>query len=87
MAGLAIPCVLDGLFYSKILPLDLLPVWLLMVLWPALGFYMSSNTPVVGFAVSALANGLIYLLAGIFFSHLHKLLSVKMQGKKVKYSR
>jgi hypothetical protein len=69
------------------LPLDLILVWLLMTLWPAFGFYMSSNTPVVGFGVSALANGLIYLLAGIFFSHLHRLLSVKVQGQKAKYSR
>jgi hypothetical protein len=84
MAGLAIPCALDGLFYSKILPLDLLPVWLLLVLWPAFGFYMASNAPVVGFAVSALANGVIYLLAGVFFSHLHRLLFVKMREQKAK---
>jgi len=72
VAGLFAPCLLQGLFYFKMLPIERMPDWLFIALWPAFGFYMASHTgngpdtgsAIFGFLMSVVANGLLYLLVG-----------------------
>lgn len=79
--GLVLPCLLNGLLYLKVLPVDRTPLWLLLICWPAVGFYMSSNVPVWGFLLSVLANGVVYLLVGISVSCLHRFLSARSSNR------
>ncbi len=70
--GLLAPCLLQAVFYFKILPIERMPDWLFIALWPAFGFYMASDTgggpdfgrAILGFLMSVVANGLVYLLLG-----------------------
>lgn len=74
------PCLLQSLFYLKILPIERMPDWVFVALWPAFGFYMASDTgngsdagsAILGFLMSVVANALAYLLVGgmvSFFYH------------------
>lgn len=71
-AGFVAPFLLQGLFYFKILPIERMPDWLFVVLWPAFGFYMASDTgggpnfgrAILGFLMSVVANAFVYLLVG-----------------------
>jgi hypothetical protein len=71
-AGFFVPCLLQGLFYFKIVPIERMPDWLFIALWPAFGFYMASDTgsgvdtgrAIFGFLMSVVANALVYLLVG-----------------------
>ena len=70
--GLLAPCLLQGVFYFKILPIERMPDWLFIALWPAFGFLMASDTgggpdsgrELLGFFMSVVANGVVYLLVG-----------------------
>ena len=70
--GLLAPCLLQGLFYFRILPIERMPDWLFVALWPAFGFYMASDTgdgsdlgrAILGFLMSVVANALVYMLVG-----------------------
>jgi hypothetical protein len=85
-AGLFLPCLVQCLFYFKILPIERMPDWLFIALWPAFGFYMASDTgsgadtgrAIFGFLMSVAANGLVYLLVGslVSFSY-HRLFLAK----------
>lgn len=82
IAGMFIPCLLNGFFYLKLLRTEQVPDWLLMALWPAVGFYFSAGyggvaAAILGFVISVLANGVVYWLVGAFISLLHHLLSVR----------
>ena len=74
--GLSAPCLLQALFYFKILPIERMPDWLFVALWPAFGFYMASDTgggadlgrATLGFLMSVVANGVVYLLVGSLVS-------------------
>ena len=78
--GLLIPFVLEGLFYAEVLPPEQIPEWVLFALWPAVGFVMASDTghgaglgrELFGFAMSVLANGLLYLLVGGLISFTYR---------------
>jgi hypothetical protein len=81
-AGLFVPCLLNSLFYLKLLPIERVPDWVFIALWPAFGFYLSAGyggvaASIFGFIMSVLANGLAYLLVGAFVSFLHRVLSVR----------
>jgi hypothetical protein len=75
-AGLFLPCLVQCLFYFKILPIERMPDWLFIAIWPAFGFYMASDTgngpdivrATFGFLMSVVANGLIYLALGALVS-------------------
>jgi hypothetical protein len=70
--GLLAPCTLQGLFYFNILPIERMPDWLFVGLWPAFGFYMASDTgggpdpgkATIGFLMSVVANAVVYGLVG-----------------------
>ena len=72
LAGFFMPCILETLFYLGIVPVDRVPEWLLMALWPAVGFVMASDAggggglgkAILGFLMSVVANALVYLLVG-----------------------
>lgn len=74
--GLLAPCLLQCLFYFQILPIERMPDWLFVTLWPAFGFLMASDTgggpelgrELLGFFMSLVSNGLIYLLVGALVS-------------------
>jgi hypothetical protein len=60
----------EALFYVEIVPVDRIPEWLLVAVWPTFGFVMASDTGggpdsgMLGFVMSVLANALVYLLVG-----------------------
>jgi hypothetical protein len=74
-AGAFVPCMLQALFFLKMVPIESMPEWLFFTLWPAFGFVMASDTgngpdageAAFGFFLSVFANALAYgLLGGIF---------------------
>jgi hypothetical protein len=82
IAGMFIPCLLNGFFYLKLLRTEQVPDWLFIALWPAFGFYLSAGyggvgAAILGFAISVLANGVAYWLIGAFICFLRRLLSVR----------
>lgn len=89
ICGLFFPCFLNASFYLKLLPIDRMPDWVLMVLWPGVGFYMSTdsnNGPnaasnAIGFIMSVVANGLIYLLLGVIVSFSQRLISARISRR------
>jgi hypothetical protein len=89
--GLFAPCFLYILFYAEVLALERIPEWIFFALWPAFGFYMSSDTGggadegsvLFGFVMSVLANGLLYLLVGCLISFIHRKLYLTGQQPRV----
>jgi hypothetical protein len=83
--GFLAPCLLQGLFYFKILPIERTPDWLFIALWPAFGFYMASDTgngpdvgrAILGFSMSVIANALVYLLVGSLVSFSYRRLFLR----------
>jgi hypothetical protein len=65
----------EALFYVEIVPADRIPEWLLVGLWPAVGFVMAPGSDILGFVMSALANALVYLLVGGLVSFSYRRLS------------
>jgi hypothetical protein len=80
VAGFLVPFILEGLFYAGMDPIEWMPEWLFIALWPAFGFVMASDTgsgvdkgrALFGFVMSVLANDLLYLLAGCLISLIHR---------------
>jgi hypothetical protein len=72
VAGVFVPCLLQTVFYLKILPIERMPEWLFVALWPAFGFYMASDTAILGFTLSVLANALVYGLVGTVVLFLYR---------------
>ena len=74
------PCLLQGLFYFKIVPIERMPDWLFFALWPGFGFYMASDTgngpdtgrAILGFLLSLAANALVYAVVGGLVSFFYR---------------
>jgi len=70
--GFLVPCLLQTVFYLGMFRVESMPDWLFLVLWPAFGFYMASDTgsgadtgrAAFGFLMSVVVNALIYGLMG-----------------------
>ena len=82
---MVVPCLLNALFYLKLLRVEQVPDSLLIALWPAVGFYMSAGygdyaQAILGFVLSLLANGLVYWLVGALISFLHQALVRKEES-------
>ena len=86
--GFLAPCLLQSLFYLTVLPVEVVPEWLLLVLWPAFGFFMASDTnigpdlgrAILGFLISIVANALVYLVVGGLVSFLYRRLFFRTLG-------
>jgi len=76
-AGFIVPSMLQGLIYTRLLPIERTPDWVLVALWPAFGFYMASDTAIFGFLMSVLANALVYLLVGCLISFIYSRLFLR----------
>jgi hypothetical protein len=85
--GFFVPFVLQSLFYTRMLPIEGMPEWIFFALWPAFGFYMASDTgggansgrELFGFAMSVVANALLYLLVGCLISFIYRRLLLRGQ--------
>jgi len=75
LAGFFVPLAFEAVFYLEIMPLDRIPAWLLVALWPTFGFVMAPGSDILGFIMSAIANALVYLLVGGLVSFSHRRLS------------
>jgi hypothetical protein len=68
--GLAAPCALQTVFLLRIFQPEQIPEWLFLGLWPGFGFYMAADagssdfSGLLGFLMSVVANGIVYLLVG-----------------------
>ena len=76
--GFLVPCLLELLWYLG-MPIDRMGDWLLIILWPAFGFVMASDTgqssdsdAAIGFLMSVIANALIYGLLGVLVSFIYR---------------
>ncbi|HET7107290.1 MAG TPA: hypothetical protein VFI38_10805 [Candidatus Acidoferrum sp.] len=86
--GFFAPCTLQCLFYFKILPIERMPDWLFVALWPGFGFFMASDTgngldagkAILGFILSVAANALVYLLVGSLVSFSYRRLLLGRLG-------
>jgi len=83
--GFFVPCVLQSLFYTRMLRVEGMPDWIFFALWPAFGFYMASDTgggansgrELFGFVMSVIANALLYLLVGGLISFVYRRLFLR----------
>ena len=81
------PFILEGLFYAGMDPIEWMPEWLYIAIWPAFGFVMASDTrsgayegrALFGFVMSVVANALVYLLVGCLISFIYRRLFVPGQ--------
>ena len=77
LAGFLVPCLLNALLSIGNLREEGQWEWVVMVTWPAIGFYMSADghdkiSAVFAFLVSAIANSLVYGLVGYIISFFHR---------------
>ena len=88
MGGIA-PLLLLVVTNLNIIPLERMPDWLMVVLWPAFGFVMAIDTGgfpstagiAFGWLMSFVFNILIYGLVGVLVSFLYRrLFGVQSQG-------
>ncbi|HEV8076259.1 MAG TPA: hypothetical protein VGP66_10440 [Candidatus Acidoferrum sp.] len=88
VAGILVPCIFESLFYTGMtgmFPIEGMPEWLFIALWPAFGFVMASDTgngtdsgrAALGFLMSVIANALLYLLVGGLISFIYRRLFLR----------
>jgi hypothetical protein len=75
---------------TGMLPIEGMPEWLFIALWPAFGFVMAADTgnatdsgAALGFLMSVIANALLYLLVGCLISFIHRKLFLTRQQPSV----
>ena len=91
-AGILVPCIFESLFYTGMtgmFPIEGMPDWLFIALWPAFGFVMASDTgnatdsgAALGFLMSVVANALLYLLVGVLISFVHRRVILRGQSER-----